>query len=118
LITSAEELHQATSDIDDEAISLSKKKAKKISLLRTLRKKLLKQKIQITFSHSRKQRPINEVIEELSEYITANSIPSAYISNPFLLVGKAISHKFELEETREEEWYSGVVVGYDVGTKL
>ena len=46
LITS-EELHQSISDIDKEQISISKKKKKKITLLKTqmnIRKKLLKKK--------------------------------------------------------------------------
>ena len=123
LITSEEELHQSISDIDKEQISISKKK-KKITLLKTqvnIRKKLLKEKILITFSQSRKQRPINDLVKELAEHIAANSLPpeySALISNPFLLVGKSISHKFELEETCEEKWYRGVILGYDLVTKL
>ena len=86
-----------------------------------IRKKLLKEKILITFSQSRKQRPINDLVKELAEHIAANSLPpeySALISNPFLLVGKSISHKFELEETCEEKWYRGVILGYDLVTKL
>ena len=119
LITS-EELHQSISDIDKEQISISKKKKKKITLLKTqvnIRKKLLKEKIQITFSQSRKQLPINDLVKELAEHIAANSLPpeySALISNPFLLVGKSISHKFELEETCEEKWYRLVTKLYEI----
>ena len=118
LITS--ELHQSISDIDKEQISISKKKKKKITLLKTqvnIRKKLLKEKIQITFSQSRKQLPINDLVKELAEHIAANSLPpeySALISNPFLLVGKSISHKFELEETCEEKWYRLVTKLYEI----
>ena len=71
LITS-EELHQSISDIDKEQISISKKKKKKITLLKTqvnIRKKLLKEKIQITFSQSRKQLPINDLVKELAEHV-------------------------------------------------
>lgn len=118
LITSSEELYQTISDIDKETISISKKKAKLLKTQVNIRKKLLKQKIRITYSQ---QHPINEIIKELSEHIAANNLPPEYsslISDPFSLVGKAISHKFELEETREEKWYSGVIAGYDITTKL
>ena len=53
----------------------------------------------------------------MAEHIAANSLPpeySALISNPFLLVGKSISHKFELEETCEEKWYRLVTKLYEI----
>ena len=34
------------------------------------------------------------------------------------MVGQRVCHKFELEETQEEQWYYGSVIGYDVATKL
>lgn len=124
LITSSRELRGAISDIDKEIITISKKKAKKLKLLRAqinIRRKLLKQKIQITFSHSRRQRPICEIINELTDFIDANSIPPEYsviLSDPYLLVGRSISHKFEMEETREEKWFSGIIEEYNAATKL
>ena len=50
-----------------------------------------------------------------------NSLVPEYehlIRNPLSLVGKSISHKFELEETRDEKWFRGTVEEYDSGTKL
>ena len=50
--------------IEAENISATKKKAKKVSLLKTqikIRRKLLGQNIHIAFSHSRKQQPLSEV---------------------------------------------------------
>lgn len=72
LITSSEELHHFLSEIDISSNTTSKKKAQKLSLLRTqinIRRKVLGQDIHITFSHLRKQRPLNTVIQELSDYL-------------------------------------------------
>ena len=77
----------------------------------------MKQDIRIVFTHSRKQRPINEIIQELFDFIAANkcdSIPS----NRSSLIGKLIRHKFEFEGTHEEVWYDGKIVDYDSTTKL
>ena len=72
LITSSEELHQLLNEIDISSNTTSKKKSQKLSLLRTqinIRKKVLSQNIYITFSHLQKQRPLNTVIQELSDYL-------------------------------------------------
>lgn len=58
LVTASEELHQALLRIDTENLSVAKKKAQKLLLLKTqikIRKKVFGQTIHIVFSHSRKQ---------------------------------------------------------------
>lgn len=118
LITSPEELAQALAEIDKTNISASKKKAKKLDLLKIqvrIRKKVLHQRIAITFTQSRRQRPLNEIVMALSDFLTQNPID---IPDPNSIVGKRICHKFELEETQEEHWYYGNVMGYNAITKL
>ena len=75
LITSADELRNALSKVDCEDISVKKKTERKPALLRDqiIRKKLLKQKIQIPLTQNRRQRPLREVISELSVFIEENS---------------------------------------------
>ena len=119
LIISAAELAEVLADIDED-ISPSKK-AKKLALLKTqvrIRKKVLKQNIHIVFTHSRKQRPLNEIVKELSLFITHETSPPAIEQDPARLVGKRIHHKFEVQEIREELWYYGCVIGYNTTTKL
>ena len=100
LITTSEELQQAISDIDNKSLSAAKKTAEKRSLLSTqikIRKKVLGQNIHITFSHLRKQRPTSEILKELSQYIDEHPTEcSELIQDPSVLVGKHISHKFEI----------------------
>ena len=118
LITSPEELAQALAEIDKTDISVSKKKAKKLDLLKTqvrIRKKVLHQRIAITFTQSRTQRPLDEIIKALSDFLTQNP---TNVPDPTSMVGQRICHKFELEETLEEHWYYGNVIGYDAVTKL
>ena len=87
LITSSDELCDALSEIDSEDICTKKKGERKRALLRdqiNIRKKLLKQKIQIPLTHNRRQRPLREIVCELY-FIDENSdIPA-----PESLVGKS-----------------------------
>ena len=116
LITSSAELCDALSDIDSEDSSAKKKAEKKRTLLRdqiNIRKKLLKQKIQIPFTQNRRQRPLREIISELSSFIDENSHE---IQTPESLVGKKVLHKFEVEG--HEKWFSGYVISYDAQSHL
>uniref|UniRef100_A0A1X7TAG3 Uncharacterized protein n=1 Tax=Amphimedon queenslandica TaxID=400682 RepID=A0A1X7TAG3_AMPQE len=119
LITTTEELSEIIQEIDKKDISESKKISEKLKLLRTqinIRKKVLKQVVHIAFTQSRKQRPIHQIIQELSDFILASKcdkIPS----NPSSLIGKVIQHKFQLEDTHEEVWFDGRIVDYDSVTK-
>ena len=74
LITSSEELHDAIEKI--ESMTATKKKKEVKTLLShqvKIRKKLLGQDIQIKFSHSGRQHPLSEIIQELSDYIDRHS---------------------------------------------
>ena len=98
LMTTPEELSEAIQEIDKEDLSRIKRIPQKLTLLITqinIRKKVLKQDICIVFTHSRKHRPINEIIQELSDFIAANKCDSIS-SNPSSLIGKLIRHKLEL----------------------
>ena len=120
LITSSEELYQCIVNIDGEVSAATKRRAKKLALLKVqikIRKKILKQNIKIVFTHSGKHRPIDDIINELASFIDSSS-DSLNIIDPLTLVGKRINHKFELEDTHLEKWYSGTVVDYDPVTKL
>ena len=119
LITTPEELSEVIQDIDKKGICETKKISEKLKLLKTqisIRKKVLKQDIHIAFTHSRKQRPVYQIIQELSDFIDTNKC-DAIPSNPSLLIGKAIRHKFQLEDTHEEVWYDGRIIDYDSITK-
>ena len=76
---------------------------------------MLHQRIPITFTQSRRQHPLNEIIKALSDFLTQNPTD---VPDPNSIVGQRICHKFELEETQEEHWYYGSVIGYDPLTKL
>lgn len=118
LITTSTELHETLQVIDTESISAQRKKSKKISVLKTqirIRKKVLGQDIRIVFSHARKQRPLHELVKELSEYIDKNTLYSEYIQDPSILVGKSIQHRFETDDSTV--WYNGFVVGYIPSSK-
>lgn len=120
LITTSEELHQAVRDIDGKSLSTARKTAQKRSLIKTqvnIRKKVLRQNIHITFTRSRRPRPLHEIVKELSEYIDSPE-GSVHNQDPKALVGRNISHKFQIEDSGEIRWYQGTVVGYNVVTKI
>ena len=120
LITTSEELHQVLADVDCESFSAAKKRAQTLSILRTqikIRKKVLGQNIHITFTRSRRQRPIHEIVRELSDYIERNSSKcSGYIQHPNALIGRQISHKFKIGDAGEVKWYHGTVLNFDAAT--
>ena len=93
----------------------------KTSLLKTqiqIRKKVLKQKICITFSHLKKQRPLSEIVKELANFVSRNTPFSDILCTPEALVGRRIKHKFEIDgELGETKWYSGIIVHYNGTTK-
>ena len=125
LIETVTELSEAMNEIDSESIRPSKKKQKKLKVLRTqvnMRKKVLKQNINIAFSKARKQRPLPEIISDLEKFIAENPahIPSPATpmsTDPFSLVGKEIHHRF-IVESGEEQWFCGFVLSYNTNTKM
>lgn len=124
LITTSDELIRAIGDIDKLTTSTSKKKQEKVLLLKKqikLWKKVLKRKISIPFTHSRSQRPVEIIVQELAEYIDSSDLPpivKSLAEEPTDFIGKRVQHRFENEDTREPEWYGGSIVGYDCATKL
>ena len=107
--------------IDAENTSVSKRKVEKLSLLKKqirIRKKVLGQNIPIVFTHLRKQRPLNDIVKEISDFLDENSSEwSSYIQDPISMVGKKIHHRFEIDNTGEVEWYYGTIISYDATTK-
>ena len=127
LIETVTELCEAMNEIDSESIPPSKTKQRKLKVLRTqvnIRKKVLKQNINITFTKARKQRPLTDIINDLKKFITeypahdplpATPMPTDH--DPFSLVGKEIQHRF-IVESGEEQWFCGFVLGYNTNNKM
>lgn len=73
----ADELHDALSEIDSEAITAKKRMDKKHTLLReqiNIRKKVLNQTIKIHMTENRRQRPLRDIINDLTDYIQENEV--------------------------------------------
>lgn len=86
-----------------------------------IRKKLLNQKINIPFSHHRKQRPLRDIIQELCNFIAKNITSSTVAGNesdfdPASLIGRRICHKFDVDG--QDQWYDGHVISYNALTRL
>ena len=90
LVTTTEELDQALSNIDSQLTTASKRKGEKLKFLRNqvnLWKKVLEQNIHIPFSHSGRQRSVNDIVTDLKEYIQVNPFEhSSYVKDPSSLV--------------------------------
>ena len=126
MITSPDELRRTLSEVDDEDISASKKTRKRLTIIReqiNIRKKLHNQKIDIPFSHHRKQRPLRDIIQDLCYFIaktmtpsTAAGIQNESVVDPASLIGRRICHKFDVDG--QDKWYDGQVISYDALTHL
>ena len=117
LITSSLELKQAMLDIDAEGIAASKKKSKKLLLLKTqiaIRKKVLKQNIRIPLSHSGQKRLVGEIVSDLVRFLDEHPV---HVEDPCSLVGKRIRHKFIVADTHTVDWYQGTIVDYSTVEK-
>ena len=123
LITTSAELKQELLRIDSENCSAAKKRTKKLSLLKTqvnIRKKVLNQSVSIVFTHYRKQRPLSDIVEEVSDFIdrsTSSSECPVLIEDPKAFVGRQIRQKFQEEDDGKISWYNGTVVGYCMNSK-
>lgn len=123
LITTTNELKHALSEIDSQSLSSKKKCEKKRALVReqlNIRKKVLNQVIKLPFTHKGRQRPIDDIIQEFSHVIEANSdVGASAVSSceysAESLVGREILHRFDVEG--EEKWYTGHV-SYNAVTHL
>ena len=72
LITTVDELKGALQDTECEDTTTSKKRQKKMALVRVqinIRKKVLKQKIKIPLSQHGKQPPLKVIIKKLTDFI-------------------------------------------------
>ena len=82
LITSVDELKGALSEIDEESISAAKKAQKKRVLLReqiNVRKKVFQESINIPFTTKGKQRPLSDIIRELSAHLQCEEASSVVL---------------------------------------
>ena len=89
-----------------------------------VQRKLLNQKIRMKFS----KKQFKVLIDEFKDIISNNpcsqsgtasigeECSSSY--NPLGLVGRHISHKFIDEDSQEEVWYEGYIVGYNAATTM
>ena len=121
LITTCEELLEALADIESQEITCTKKRAQKLQLLKNqvkIMKKVLGKNVSIVFSHKGKQRPLDDLIQEVCDIINEHSIEYAELpQSPYNLIGKSICHKFVIEDTQEIQWFFGEIIGYDPVTK-
>ena len=124
LITTTLELKEALDEINSDVNSTSSKKLKNsLSLIRmqiNIRKKVLNQKINIPFSHKGKQRPLSDIVTNITEFIAAHSETNQTIqpeiNDPVSLIGREIKHRFKLDSGKYK-WFSGVIISYNVKTK-
>jgi len=125
IISSVDELDQVISNIDDMDESTQKKHHRKMKILKEqvkARKKLLDQKVCISFSHHGKQRPLSEILHEVREFIQTHMhvqyqgcavVPG---TDPLSLVGRHILHLFIDQDSGCEHWYEGYILSYSPQT--
>ena len=118
LIVSSFELKEELGIIDNESLSTTKKKKKKIEILKTqirIRKKILGQNVSIVFTSNRKQRPLHDIVKELCDFIDSSPLPEQcdfFIRNPTSLIGRKVKQRFLDEENGDSAWYFGTVIDY------
>lgn len=80
-----------------------------------IRKKVLKQGVNISFTKGWTQRSLPEIVNDLKKF--SDPAPSTLPStDPFSLVGKEVNHRFIVES--EEQWFHGFVLSYNTNTKM
>lgn len=117
LITGVDKLTAVMSEIEDQDCTAASKKSRKLAVIRTqvnIRKKILKQSINIVLTHARKQRPVPELVEELSAFIQEHGPHSELLRKAQSMVGCRIKHRFKTDDGTK--WFTGTVVGYDSTT--
>jgi len=120
IISSIDELDQLLADIDEiDEESSQKKNKRKLKILKEqvrARKKVLNQKVPITFSHLGKPRPLAEILQELRQFIGTHdkhqNCSAAPDADPLSLVGKHILHLFIDKDSGCEHWYEGYILSY------
>ena len=123
LITSSDELIEELLAIEKEATSVGQRKNKKVQLLKTqiqIRRKVLCQTVPIVFTNHRKQRPVQDIVKELCDFLDQNTVPTefeCFVKNPTSLVGRNVKHRFLDETANTLTWYTGTVVEYSCQDK-
>ena len=128
IITSVTELEQVIADIDASDGSVAGKNNKKLAEQVRVRKKILNQKVPITFTRSKKKRPVTELINEVKAFIaSAPSINGSQVKDslvpvhntldPWSLVGRHVYHRF-IDSESSEKWYEGYVLAYNPVLKV
>ena len=121
LIITSEELQEKLLMVDRESISASKKRNKKIAVLKTqfqIGRKVLGQTVPIRFTSNRKQRPLASIVTELYDFINKSTLPAeclAFLKDPIALVGRQIKQD---EESGIATWYCGRVIDYCTSKKI
>ena len=125
LITSSSELIEELQAIDKESLSTTKKKNKKLEILKTqvrIRKKVLGQNVFIILISNCKQQPLDDIVQELCDYIDSNLLPEhceSFIRNPISLIGQRVKQRFlDGEATCTSTWYWGTVKDYSPQEKM
>ncbi len=125
IISSVEELKSVLSEIEEESISIVKKRQKKRALVKEqikIRKTVYRESINIPFTTREKQRPLSDIIRDFSTYLQCHCdhdviegvATHSYTSDA--LVGRTVMHKFEIYN--EDKWFSGFIVSYNPNTHL
>lgn len=118
LISSPDELFDAIAQLEAANSTAAKRKSATIQLIKTqinIRKKVLNQNIRIIFSHARQQRPLSQVIEELSVFISENTPFMDILQNPEGIVGSQVNHQFVIDG--QTKWFTGTIISYNASTK-
>ena len=124
LITTSEELQEELRTMDRENISASKKRNKKIEVLKTqvqIRRKVLGQTVPIVFTSNRKQRLLASIVTELCDFINKSTLPAqclAFLEDPIALVGRQVKQRFQDEESGITTWYCGTVIDYCTSKRI
>ena len=119
LITTEEELEQEVIKIKEMPIQERSKPAKIFEMIKTqmhIRTKLLEEKSKTQFTVAGKRRPISQLISELSSIIRDSSTGLDYpefASNPEILVGNKIKHKFSDAATGKETFWDGEISDFN-----
>lgn len=82
------------SEIKDEDCTAASKKSRELAVIKT-QINVRKIGTNTVFTHARKQRPVPELVEEISAFIQEHSKP---LQKPESMVGWRIKHRFETDD--------------------
>ena len=113
-----EEKQKESQELDERNRDQRREKSKKAHMRRQA---FQQRNINIPFTYSRAQRPLDVIVQELGDYIEESDLPPfvlSIVSNPTSIIGKNVKQKFEHEDTHIIEWYCGSIVDYDALSKI